>query len=134
MKMKVGYSTTIPVSAYGIKDNAWCEIEVEDGREFAEVWGELKEKVDAAVKEKYPHIYNGKEQPQFAETLVHQNFEQHIADIKPTSKEEAIQSHITTINECKTINNLMIFTKLVEKTNHPDLTAAYQTKLKTFEL
>lgn len=127
--MKVGYSTTIPVSAYGIKDNAWCEIEVEDGREFAEVWGELKEKVDAAVKEKYPHLYNGNEQPQFAETTNQQEFQL----TQPTSKEEAIQSHITTINECKTINNLMIFTKLVEKTNHPDLTAAYQNKLQSLQ-
>ncbi|MEK9170772.1 MAG: hypothetical protein AAB789_00445 [Patescibacteria group bacterium] len=52
--MKIGYSTTIPVSAYGIKDNAWCEIEVEveNLSEFKEKWNEVKSIVDASVKEK----------------------------------------------------------------------------------
>lgn len=40
-------------------------------------------------------------------------------------KESAIESHIKTINECKTLNNLKIFEKLVTNSNSPELTQAY---------
>ena len=40
-------------------------------------------------------------------------------------KESVIQSHIKTINECNTLNNLKIFEKLVTKTADPQLTNAY---------
>ena len=40
-------------------------------------------------------------------------------------KESIIQSHIKTINECNTLNNLKIFEKLVAKTADPQLTNAY---------
>jgi hypothetical protein len=61
-KIKIGYSTSIPIAAYGIKDNAWAEIEVNTNGEpynYDELFSKLKETVDNTVKAKYPHLYNG---------------------------------------------------------------------------
>ena len=48
-------------------------------------------------------------------------------------KQETISAHIKTINECKTLNNVMIFKNLVSRTNEPELTEAFENKLKTFQ-
>ena len=86
MKLKVGYSTTIPVSAYGIKDNAWCEIEVEveNLSEFKEKWNEVKSIVDASVKEKYPFLF----QPQSSETLTQQPLQPNDKEIDEANQRE----------------------------------------------
>ncbi len=102
---------------------------LEEGENPLDALKQLKTIAEAFHKQEFPHLYNGNEQPQFAET----SHQQEVQLTQPTSKEEAIQSHIKTINECTTLSNLNIFTKLVQKTDHPDLTAAYQAKLKTFD-
>lgn len=132
MKIKVGYSTSIPIAAYGIKDNAWCEVEVDDGRDFNEVWSELKDKVDKAVKEKYPHLY----QPTTITvqyTGEHQPINSVQEDRTERTREETIQAHITTINECKTLRNLEMFANMVQRENSQELFDAYNQKKKELQ-
>src|SRR6478735_6491722 len=59
-KVKVGYSTSIPIAAYGIKDNAWAEVEVNlegESLDYEKLFSALKDEVDEAVRKKYPHLY-----------------------------------------------------------------------------
>lgn len=56
-----------------------------------------------------------------------------ISTIKKDPRQEAIQSHIKTIGECRTIQNLKIFENLVKNTNDPILTEAFNNKLKELQ-
>lgn len=45
-------------------------------------------------------------------------------------KQETISSHIKTINECETLKNVMMFENLVSRTNEPELTEAFEKRVK----
>lgn len=124
-KLKVGYSTSIPIMAYGIKDNAWAEVEVEGDREFKEVWNELKDIVDAAVREKYPHLYTESGKPVTIEQ---------IRDVQ-IDKEDPIAGHIAAINSASNLAALNWFRTLVEKEGdkYPELRQAFDNKLKQLQ-
>lgn len=59
-EIKIGYSTSIPIAAYGIKDNAWAELRINtegDAYDYHELWVQLKKTVDDAVRKEYPHLF-----------------------------------------------------------------------------
>lgn len=133
--MKVFYQRTYSIAPY-LTERIGFEVDTEidslmpDGKKIDPTTAvqSLKELCDKAHKELNPNLEEMKGThvvPVQEEAATFYN--------QPTSKEQAIESHIQTINECKTINNLNIFKKLVEKTNHPGLTAAFQNKLKQLE-
>lgn len=120
-KVKVGYSTSIPIAAYGIKDNAWAEVEVElkegDSFDFDSLFTSLKEDVDATVKEKYPHLYG-------LQISVNPEAIQHIAEqSKPQPEERRIGDLAGDIRSCTDLRVLETYRFLIK--NKPELQAVY---------
>lgn len=101
----------------GAMGGVWLgkEVEIPDGADDIAEYIKQNERLEKAWMAMNPQInwlpttessYNGK-----SETL--------------PSKESAIESHIKTINECQTLNNLNMFKRLVENTNDTKLLKAF---------
>jgi len=119
--MKVILHKLFPYAPY-LNEYIGFEKEVgESDEEALEAIEHLRELAERSHREKYPHLY------QEPTTEIAQD--QPPQPISNEDKKRAtIQSHIKTVQECKTLNNLKIFDKLVERTNDPELTYAYQEK------
>lgn len=127
-KIKVGYSTSIPIMSYGIKDVAWAEVEVSGDHSFKEVWDELKEKVDAAVREKYPHLYTASGKPITIDIIPD-------VQVQNTPEEVAVEEKIWEIRGSSTINNLNWRKTFVENNEkkYPILRTEFDKRLKELE-
>lgn len=131
--MKVGYSTSIPVAAYGIKDNAWCEIEVDDERTFTEVWLSLKAEVDAAVRKAYPHLYETTVRPNVSSSPYMESPYGSIPSIEknepppPIQVDRTIGITVDHINSCNDLTTLASYKFLVKGKEH--LQNAYDQRL-----
>ncbi len=121
--MKVFYKRKYPIGSF-LNEDIGFEIEIPDDGDPIDEIHTLKELCDRAHRELNPQmaLINSENGP----ISIPVNG---IPTTKKDSKEEAIQSHIKTIEECKTIQNLRIFENLVRNTNHPDLTQAFTDKL-----
>ncbi len=130
-KDKMIYSESIEyVNEVGLK--RWKRFELgaalnEDDNQL-ECWKELEEDVKHAKIQSFnpPPMIRKEGEP--IEPTYQFYPQQPLPTIDYSAKENVIASHIKTINECKTLNNLKIFEKLVTNTNNNDLSNAYMAK------
>lgn len=125
---RVSYQKIYPTGINYVNQKIGYEASLDEGDSPTEAIKRLKELADAANLETNPSYAVAMEYNGNGQTGVNP-----LPDKVLAPKESAIQSHIKTINECKTLNNLKIFEKLVQNANNEELTAAWNNKWKTFQ-
>lgn len=103
---------------------------IEEGDEITDCFKYLKEKVEKTFVELNPQIQWSEhdEKDKFIKEWNQPIEKSSQKENLLPPKESVIQSHIKTINECKTLNNLKIFEKLVHNSKDEDLSQAYMKK------
>lgn len=116
---RISFQELIPTGSFS-NNRMTVEAQLEEGDNPSECMDKLRDFVDAKHREYFPQYYQASTTENASNTLPYK-----VSD----PKESAIQSHIKTINECKTLNNLKIFEKLVQNADNEELTAAWNLKL-----
>ena len=122
--MKVILHKLFPYAPY-LNEYIGFEKDIDDSADPFKAVALLREMTEIAHRERYPHLY-----PNGNEAMV-ESFAPPIQQEKLTNeerKQQTIQSHIKTINECNTLQNLNIFKGLAE--NNQEIKYVFDNKLK----
>lgn len=128
---KIGFEAEMTEPYFDHSENGGGKLIIETPQEAIEKLRQLAEDIH---KEKYPHFYNGAameymkpngENPEYINQLVKERMKD--------PKDERIQSFIATINMCGNKKFLENFRTRVAEENNPELTEAFNNKLKSFE-
>lgn len=124
---KILYQKIFPTGMAYLNHKIGVEVEVEEGDDYDECFRGAKALVEQWNIESNPSYAMTMEymKPMSAEDIASATALRPIQTTSVDPKESAIESHIKTINECQTLNNLNMFKRLVENTNDTKLLKAF---------
>lgn len=121
-KISIRYSTTIPIASYGVNDKFDVEVVYSGVDNFEPLMEEIKNRVDAKVKQQYPHLFTE------SGSIITQSTVQVIQQEKPPPEETRIGLMAEDILSCKSLTVLKIYEKQVDK--DPIMKKAYDKRHK----
>lgn len=132
---KIGFEAeigSIPVVDKQLNDIGVYPVKMESPQE---VINNLRQLAEDIHKTKYPHFYTEGEidYPYSGLPMPSEQSSQKVNSEITPSKDERISSFIATINMCSSKKFLENFSKRVSEENNPELTEAFNNKLKSFE-
>lgn len=132
--MKAFYQRAYRIGEY-LQEKIGFEMDIPDDGDPIDEIETLKNLCDEAHKKLNPGLYDDRGVGNKFDEMMGSPMDalKGISTIKKDPKQEAIQSHIKTIGECRTIQNLKIFEALVRNSGSEELQTAYDNRLKELQ-